>query len=119
MTMFKRLLALPVLFAAIQTTAQDSTKTSQLDEVVVTANKSPKKQSETGKVVTTISSQTLQRSIGKDLAQVLNEQAGLIVNGANSNPGKDKSIFLRGAKNDYTVILINGIPITDPSGVGG
>lgn len=117
--MFKRLLALPVLFAAIQTTAQDSTKTSQLDEVVVTANKSPKKQSETGKVVTTISSQTLQRSIGKDLAQVLNEQAGLIVNGANSNPGKDKSIFLRGAKNDYTVILINGIPITDPSGVGG
>lgn len=117
--MLKRLLAVPVLFAAIQTQAQDSTKTSQLDEVVVTANKSPKKQSETGKVVTVISSQTLQRSIGKDLAQVLNEQAGLIVNGANSNPGKDKSIFLRGAKNDYTVVLINGIPLTDPSGVGG
>lgn len=99
--------------------AQQDTTFNQLDEVVVTATKFPKKASETGKVVTVIDRLSLERSPGKDLAQVLNEQAGLVINGATSNPGKDKSVFLRGAKNDYTVILINGIPVTDPSGVGG
>ena len=61
----------------------------------------------------------LDRSMGKDLAQLLTEQTGIVINGATSNPGKDKSVFLRGAKNDYTVILVNGVPVTDPSGVGG
>lgn len=90
-----------------------------LDEVLITATKFPKKQSETGKVVTVITNAQLQKSTGKDLSQLLNEQAGLIINGANSNPGKDKSVFLRGASSKYTLILLDGIPVTDPSGVGG
>jgi vitamin B12 transporter len=95
----------------------DSTKS--MDEVVITATKFPKRQSETGKVVTVITNAQLQRSSGKDLSQLLNEQAGLVINGANSNPGKDKSVFLRGASSKYTLILLDGIPVTDPSGVGG
>ena len=98
--------------------AQDSTKKT-LDEVVVTATKFPIKQSQTGKVLTVITSAQLQRSAGKDLSQLLNEQAGLIINGANSNTGKDKSVFLRGASSKYTLILLDGIPVTDPSGAGG
>ena len=95
------------------------TAAKSLDEVVITATKFPKKQSETGKVVTVITNAQLERSAGKDLSQLLNEQAGLIINGANSNPGKDKSVFLRGASSKYTLILMDGIPVTDPSGVGG
>ena len=101
----------------IPVTTGDSTKS--MDEVVITATKFPKRQSETGKVVTVITNAQLQRSTGKDLSQLLNEQAGLIINGANSNPGKDKSVFLRGASSKYTLILLDGIPVTDPSGVGG
>jgi vitamin B12 transporter len=96
---------------------QDSVRT--LNEVVVTATKFPKSQGETGKVLTVIDEAQLQRSSGKDISQLLNEQVGLIVNGANSNPGKDKSIFLRGAGGQYTLILLDGIPVNDPSGVGG
>lgn len=33
--------------------------------------------------------------------------------------GKDKSIYIRGAANGYTVILLNGIPVNDPTGVSG
>jgi vitamin B12 transporter len=44
--------------------AQDSSSTS-LDEVVITANKYAKKQSETGKVVTVINRQQLEKSGGK------------------------------------------------------
>lgn len=98
---------------------QDSLKTLRLNEVVVTATKFPKELSETGKVVTVIDSERLTASAGKDLAQVLNEQAGLVIVGANSNPGKDKSVFLRGAGSQYTLIMIDGVPLSDPSSVGG
>jgi len=90
-----------------------------LDQVVVTATKSPKKLSETGKLVTVIPRETIDRSTGKDLSQILNEQTGVTVNGANSNPGKDKTIFLRGASDKYTLILLDGIPLNDPSQLGG
>lgn len=99
--------------------AQQDAMNHDLEKVTVTATRFPKKLSETGKVVSVISRADLERAGGKDLAQVLNEQAGLIVNGANSNPGKDRSVFLRGAANAYTVILINGVPVNDPTGVGG
>ena len=95
---------------------QDS---SSLDPVIVTANKFPTKSSMTGKVITVITREQLERSGGKDLAQLLNEQAGVYINGANSNPGKDKSVFLRGARVDHTLITIDGIPVYDPSGIGG
>lgn len=102
------------LFISSQLSAQDSTSKS-LSEVVITANKVNQRILETGKVTTVINRKTIEQSAGKDLAQLLTEQAGIVVNGATSNPGKDKSIFMRGAGNGYTVILIDGIPVNDPS----
>lgn len=96
---------------------KDSSQTNQLNEVVVTATKYPKKSSETGKVVTVITREQLDRSAGRDLAQLLNEQTGISVNGANSNLAKDKSIYLRGASPQYTLITIDGVPVYDASGV--
>jgi vitamin B12 transporter len=98
---------------------QDSVSVTSLNDVVITATKFAKSQSETGKVLTVVNAGDLNKSSGKDLAQVLNEQAGLFINGAVSSPGKDKSVFLRGAKGEYTVILLDGIPLNDPSSIGG
>lgn len=98
---------------------QDSLRTTQLSEVVITASKFQKSKNETGKVLTVIDSEELNRAAGKDLAQILNEQVGIVINGANSNTGKDKSVYLRGAKSEYTLIMIDGIPLTDPSSVSG
>lgn len=117
--MNKKLLSLAALLAVMHANAQDSTFKKQLDEVVVTASKYERKASETGKVITVLDRTILDRSTGKDLSQLLTEQTGMVVNGATSNPGKDKSIFFRGATSNYTVILINGIPLADPSGTGG
>ncbi|HET9824062.1 MAG TPA: TonB-dependent receptor [Chitinophagaceae bacterium] len=100
-----------------QTSEEDSAKS--LDNVVITAAKYPTKQSNTGKLVSVITHDQIEKSVGKDLAQLLNEQTGLVVIGAFSNPGKDKSIFLRGASSNYTLILLDGIPLNDPSGSGG
>ncbi|HRN56178.1 MAG TPA: hypothetical protein PLL71_06985, partial [Agriterribacter sp.] len=68
---------------------EDSTRATSLNEIVITATRFPKKVSETGKVVTVINSQDIARSDGKDMAQLLSDQAGILVNGAYSNPGKD------------------------------
>jgi vitamin B12 transporter len=92
--------------------------TTLLDEVVISANKYPNKTSLTGKVVTVITKQQLERSGGKDLSQILIEQAGIYIGGANTNTGKDKSVYLRGAAIAYTLVTIDGVPVYDPSGIG-
>jgi vitamin B12 transporter len=109
-------IAAAVLFSNHLSAQQDSAK--DLNEVFISANKFPNKTSMTGKVVVVITRDQLDKSGGKDLSQILNEQAGMYINGANSNPGKDKSIFLRGAKIDYTLITVDGVPLYDPSGIG-
>ena len=107
-----------LLCTASRGQAQDST-TTLLDEVVLTANKYPNKTSLTGKVITVISREQLEKSGGKDLSQLLTEQAGVFISGANSNVGKDKSLYLRGGYASHTLITIDGIPVYDPSGIGG
>ncbi|GAB3904748.1 TonB-dependent receptor plug domain-containing protein [Mucilaginibacter boryungensis] len=109
------LVQLALLSAAAR--AQDTSRV--LQDVVITATKADQKQSQTGKVVTVISRQELQRSSGKSVSQLLAEQAGIMVNGSNANPGLNKSVYLRGADNKHTLILLDGVLIFDPSGVGG
>ena len=94
--------------------ARDSTAKS-MDEAVVTATKTPIKQSQTGKVITVISKEQLEKSNGKSLGQLLNEQAGLTINGALNNAGTNQTVYLRGAGIGRTLILVDGIPVYDPS----
>ncbi len=97
--------------------AQDSTSVKQLDEVIVTANRVEQKQSSTGKMVTLINQETLQRNAGKSLSEIINYQAGIFINGANNNAGTNPDVYLRGASTGNTLILIDGIPVGDPSNI--
>jgi len=112
----KIFIAAAVLFSNQLLAQQDSSR--DLNEVIISANKFPNKTSLTGKVVVVITRDQLDKSGGKDLSQVLTEQAGIYINGANSNPGKDKSVYVRGAKVDHSLITIDGVPVYDPSGIG-
>ena len=86
-----------------------------LEEVIVTANKLEQKQNATGKVVTVINAAALQANAGRTVAQILNEQAGLYLPGSLSNAGSVPSIYMRGASSGRTLILIDGMPVGDPS----
>ena len=86
-----------------------------LDEAVVTANKFEQKQSQTGKVVTVITKEQLEKSSGKTVAQILNEQAGITINGAFNVQGSVQTVFTRGASSGRTLVLLDGIPVNDPS----
>lgn len=110
----KKIFAVAALLISSRSFAQtDSSKT--LNEVVVTATKSPVLQSQTGKVVTVIDRATLQRNIGKTLTEILNYQTGIFINGANNNLGTNQDIYFRGAGTGNVLILIDGIPAQDPS----
>ena len=99
----------------VQSTNDTTSKT--LDEVIVTANKFPQKQSETGKVVDIITQDQLQKSFGKSIGEVLNQQPGLIINGADNNLGSNQTVYTRGAASANTLILLDGVPLYDASGV--
>ena len=83
------------------------------DDVVVTAGRLPRPVEETTTKVTIIDSATIARH--NDLGQLLNEQAGVVVNGAYSNPGQNRSLFLRNGGDQYSLILLDGQPLVDPS----
>ncbi len=86
-----------------------------LDPVIVTANKTEQKQSTTGKVISVISKQQIEKAAGKTIAQLLNDQAGITINGALNNAGSVQTLYMRGAASGRALILIDGIPVNDPS----
>ncbi|HLZ87922.1 MAG TPA: TonB-dependent receptor plug domain-containing protein, partial [Puia sp.] len=114
----KHLFFLTLLAGSQAAFAQNPADTAgkQLDQVVVTATKYPVKQSLTGKVLDIITREQLEKSAGKQLTEVLNTQAGVVVAGAQNNLGSQQSIYLQGADAGKTLILIDGIPAYDPSG---
>jgi vitamin B12 transporter len=108
-------LILALLSAGATTIGQLDSSSKSLDPVIITANKISQKQSSTGKVVTVITNEQIERSQGKTISQLLNETSGITVNGALNNFGTNQSLFLRGASGGRTLILVDGIPVYDPS----
>ena len=98
--------------------AQDQPLRS-LDEVVVTSSRSPRKQSEIGKVVRVINREQLEQSQGRTLPEVLNQVAGLTIGGVGTHPGEIRSVYLRGAAAGNTLILLDGVPVNDASSISG
>ena len=112
----KIFIAAAVIFSGYAQAQQDST-TKTLDEVLITANKFQQKQSETGKVVDIVTQDQLQKSAGKSIGEVLNQQPGLNINGADNNLGTNQTVFTRGASAANTLILLDGMPLYDASGI--
>lgn len=90
-----------------------------LNDVVITATKYPIKQSLTGKVVTVITRQDLEKNSAKTLTEVLNSQAALIVNGSTNTLGTNQDVYMRGAGAGKTLILVDGVPLYDVAGISG
>lgn len=109
-------------FIALVTTCgyaqvKDSTKVNQLDEVVISDTKFAQSKEKSGKVITKISSEELQKKSGQSLASILNAVAGVEINGNQSANGKNLGYYIRGGKNQQVLILIDGNPVTDASGI--
>lgn len=110
---------LPVIFilGSLLSQAQtgDTTKNYLIDEVVISATRTEKKILEIPKSVSLITKQEIRSSGAASLAELLNSQESLNIIGSNQTPGSNQSFFLRGIDGEHTVIMIDGIRISDPS----
>ena len=96
---------------------KDSTKVNQLQEVVISDTKFAQSKEKSGKVITKISAEELQKKSGQSLATILSSLAGVEINGNQSANGKNLGYYIRGGKNQQVLILIDGNPVTDASGI--
>jgi vitamin B12 transporter len=94
---------------------QDTTKVLELDGVIVTATRSEKNINDIGRSITVITSNDIKNSGTGTISELLSREEGFYIVGAQQNPGSLNSIFTRGANRNHTVIMIDGVRITDPS----
>jgi vitamin B12 transporter len=103
--------------AVVQAQVQDSLPYTQLKEVVVSDTKFALNSQKSGKIIEVITAQDLVKKQGQSLANVLSQLAGVEINGNQSFAGKNLGYYLRGGRNRQTAIYIDGIPVTDASGI--
>ncbi|RDY61253.1 TonB-dependent receptor plug domain-containing protein [Flagellimonas nanhaiensis] len=98
---------------------EDSIQVQQLSEVVVSDSRFALKRENSGKTVIKITAEELERNQGKSIAEIISRQAGITVNGSRSNAGQNISVFARGGNNRQVLVVVDGIQVSDPSGVDG
>jgi outer membrane receptor for ferrienterochelin and colicins len=91
-----------------QTVKSDSTEIKQLDEVVITATRTIRQLSSLPLPVQIISKKDIESSNSIRLSDILNEQTGLITV---PDYGGGEGIQLQGLDSQYTLILIDGVPL--------
>jgi len=113
--------AVPLILFATQAAAApavaDITDTS-LNEVVVVASRAPTPLSTVGSSVTVLDEQDIRESQATVAADLLEQTPGIAV-ARTGGVGEPTSVFIRGAESDQTVVVIDGVKMTDPSLPGG
>ncbi|WP_462247871.1 TonB-dependent receptor plug domain-containing protein [Ekhidna sp.] len=115
--MKKNYLLAAIVCSSMAVKAQDSLKVVRLDDVVVTGNKVETTIEKSGKTIYKLDREQIQTNKGKDITDLLNEIPGVQIDGNYSTPGSNINYRVRGAQSEQTLILIDGIPFNDPSGL--
>ena len=106
-----------IFFFSVFTYAQTLDSIQQLDEIVVSGTKYPIARKNSGKIVVKINSSDIKLNPGKNVAQLLDELAGVEINGSNAVTGKNQGVYIEGGKAGQVLLIVDGIPVTDPSGI--
>ncbi len=80
-------------------------------------NGNPILQDNKSNAIAHISKEVIVQHRGQTLAQLLNEQPGIIVNGAYQPAGSLVNIYMEGTMGGHTLIMLDGLPIWDPSSI--
>ena len=113
--MKKKIFIVAAVIISSHLKAQDSTQSKTLDEVTVTSSRSEKKILDAGRSVTVITSADIKNLPYQNLADLLSRSEGIYIPGALQTPGSLQTFGLRGANSNQTLIMIDGIKISDPT----
>lgn len=99
--------------------AQDSVNetVNELSEVVILASKFPVKVENTGRSIVYFNQATLEKLPFQSVSTLLNQITGIEINGTQNAAGKNLGYYIRGGRSHQLLVLIDGIPVTDPSGI--
>lgn len=95
----------------------DSLKVNQLKEIVISDTKFQQEIEKSGKIIEVITANDLKTKQAQSLPSILNQVAGIEINGNQSFNGKNQGIYIRGARNRQVAIYIDGVPVVDASGI--
>lgn len=95
--------------------AQDTLKTQTLRETVVIGTRFGVPAERSGKVIFNIKPGQLQTRLS--VADALNDVPGIQMDGNFGTPGTNLSYYMRGGRSRQTLILLDGVPMNDPSGI--
>jgi len=93
----------------------DSIKTYNIDEVVISAVRMEKPLTEIGRSVSLITKNQINNSVYTSPAELLSNSEGISVIGGRQNPGSSQNLYMRGSNSNQTVIMVDGVRLTDPS----
>jgi vitamin B12 transporter len=94
-------------FCAFPSWSQTTT-VAALNEVVVTASRTPTRADELVSDVTVITRETIEASTARTLPELLARSAGLQFS-SSGGLGKTSSVFVRGTENRHTILLVDGV----------
>lgn len=94
------------------------TPDTQLAAVVVTATRTPVAESDALAQTIVIDRAEIERVQATDVAQILQQYAGLDV-GRTGGPGQPASLFIRGGNSNFTLVLIDGVRVNNGSDATG
>jgi len=98
--------------------AELPTSAQEMDDLVVTATRLATPRGELASSVTVITAEDIQRRQFRSVPQALRSVPGLHVV-QTGGPGQQTSVFMRGANSNHTLVLIDGVEVSDPSSPAG
>ncbi|MFN3513083.1 MAG: TonB-dependent receptor plug domain-containing protein [Phenylobacterium sp.] len=102
--------------AAGQAKAADAP--ADVDELVVTATRSPQRADKIGQSVTVLNAEAIEASQAVVLSDLLARTPGVTVS-RNGGVGGATTVRIRGAEGDQTLVVVDGVKVNDPSLTGG
>lgn len=108
----------PLFAQQNNSTAPDSGKVYKMNEIVVSASRFKQSASSVGRNVSVIDQSEIENSIHATVGGLLSQQQSVHVVGNNQTDGSVQSIFLRNSNSNQTVVMIDGVRISDPSTAG-
>jgi vitamin B12 transporter len=106
-----------VLSVSISGVAQQTDTVNQLETVVISATKFPVKKEMSGKLIYKIDSISLVHARSLSVLEVIDRLTTVHIHDSNSAMGKNKGVYIRGGRDRQVLVLIDGIAVSDPSGI--
>ncbi len=112
-SLFQAAVVVGLVMASHSTHAADD---SSMGEVVVTATRNATPIEQIGSTVYVVTSKEIEKKQWQTVAEALRSVPGATVSNSNGGIfGQQTNVFLRGSESRHVLVLMNGIPLNDPS----